>query len=148
MFNPEFVAALLLFSIPIIAIVGGITVGIVKSIGRQRLVEMAQRERIVAIERGIDPATLPPLPGLGADADDPYLSRYEHDRRRSQGLMIGGIITTAGGVGLMLFLMLIVGGTDPDSDPVWAVAIIPTFVGLALLISAFLVRPRTTNGSH
>src|SRR5207248_4823258 len=46
----------LIFSIPIVAIVGGITAGIVRTLGNQRLMELAQRERIAAIERGVDPS--------------------------------------------------------------------------------------------
>src|SRR2546426_9891232 len=52
-----------IFAIPIIAIVGGITAGIVRTIGPQRLMERAQRGRIAAIERGVDPAKPPPRPG-------------------------------------------------------------------------------------
>ena len=58
----EFFVPFLVFAIPIIAIVGGITAGIVRTLGRQRLIELAQRERIAAIERGVDPSKLPPLP--------------------------------------------------------------------------------------
>jgi hypothetical protein len=46
---------LMAMSIPIVAIVGGITAGIVRMIQRQRAFEMVQRERIAAIERGLDP---------------------------------------------------------------------------------------------
>ena len=48
-----------LFAIPIITIIGGIAIGIIRAIGEQRLLELAQRERIAAIERGLDPTKLP-----------------------------------------------------------------------------------------
>jgi len=136
--GPEIVAPVLVFAIPIIAIVGGITAGIVRTIGRQRLVEMAQRERIAAIERGIDPGKLPPLPF--ADDEGPYVSREDSDRRRAQNLMVGGIVTFAAGLGLSLFFWFFRETTGEEG--LWAVGLIPGVVGLGLLLSAWLVRPK------
>jgi VIT1/CCC1 family predicted Fe2+/Mn2+ transporter len=119
--------------------------GIVKMQGRQRLIELAQQERIAAIQRGIDPNQLPPLPleALGS-SDSPFLSPYESDRRRSQGFLTSGIITLFGGAGILVFLMLI----DPDHDkPVWAVGLIPMLVGVSLMLSAWVIRPRGNGGS-
>ena len=138
----EFVPIIAL-SIPIVAIVGGITAGIVRTLGRQRLVELAQRERIAAIERGVDPAKLAPLPMAALD-DEPetwHMNPYDCDRRRAQGLMVGAIVTLAVGLGLMAFLNFI-----EENGNVWAVGIIPATVGLALLLSSFLVRPRPNGG--
>ena len=130
-------------AIPIVAIVGGITAGIVRTLGRQRLIELAQRERIAAIERGVDPSKLAPLPVTALD-DEPEtwtMSQFERDRRRAQGLMIGGIVTLAVGAGLMAFLNIM--ARDGNA---WAAGIIPVTVGVALLLSSFLVRPKQ-NGS-
>jgi len=130
-------------AIPIVAIVGGITAGIVRTLGRQRLIELAQRERIAAIERGVDPSKLAPLPVTALD-DEPEtwtMSQYDRDRRRAQGLMIGGIVTFAAGIGIMAFLNFIA-----DHDNVWAVGIIPSTVGIALLLSSWLVRPAGNGG--
>jgi len=134
--GPEVIAPVLIFAIPIIAIVGGITAGIVRTLGRQRLVEMAQRERIAAIERGIDPAKLPPLPF----ADDAPGDIGDSDRRRSQSLMVGGIVTTAAGLGLALFLWYFRDTTGEEG--LWSVGLIPGLIGLALLLSSWLVRPK------
>jgi hypothetical protein len=126
-------------SIPIVAIIGGITAGIIKTLGRQRLIELAQRERIAAIERGVDPSKLAPLPTTALD-DEPEtwtMSQYDRDSRRAQGLMIGGIVTLAVGVSLMAFLNLV-----EDHGNAWAVGIIPAAIGVALLLSSFLVRPK------
>jgi len=130
-------------SIPIVAIIGGITAGIIRTLGRQRLIELAQRERIAAIERGVDPAKLAPLPVSALD-DEPEtltISQYERDRRRAQGLLIGGIVTTAVGLGLMAFLNIM-----EDHGNAWSVGILPAATGVALLLSSFLVRPKG-NGS-
>lgn len=54
----DIIMAFAVMSIPLIAIIGGLTVAIVKMLGRQRLEELARRERIAAIERGIDPSRL------------------------------------------------------------------------------------------
>jgi hypothetical protein len=139
--EPDFFVPFLIFAIPIVAIVGGITAGIVKTVGQQRLAEMAARERIAAIERGIEPSKLPPPPSGYDDASHPYISREEHDRRRAQGLMVGGIITAGVGIGLMLFLYLMRPSLG-DDGAVWAVGVLPLTIGLALLLSSWLVRPR------
>ncbi len=138
--GPDVIAPILVFSIPILAIVGGITAGIVKTMSRHRIIELAQRERIAMIERGLDPSKLPPLP-VGEIADDaPLLSPADAARRRSQGLMIGGLVTLAVGLSLGVMLHYL-----EDEPGIWAVGLIPTAIGVALLISAVLVRPR--NGS-
>ena len=137
MFEPDTFVPFLIFSIPIIAIVGGITVAVVRTIGRQRLVELAQQERIAAIQRGIDPSKLTPLPMDDDDMSLMAMSGPERDRRRAQGLMIGGIITLAAGLGIGTFLSLV-----ERSENVWAVGIIPGAIGLALLVSAWIVAPK------
>ena len=137
-FEPEAFIPYMIFSIPIIAIVGGITIAIVRSLGRQRLIELAQQERIAAIQRGVDPAKLPPLPHLAMDDDVmPGVPLAEHDRRRAQGLLIGGIVALAVGIGVSAFLAVIT-----EADRAWAVGLIPIMVGVALLISAWIVSPK------
>src|SRR5437867_12415645 len=130
MFDSESFVPFLVFSIPIIAIVGGITVAVVKAIGRQRLVELAQQERIAAIQRGVDPSKLPPLPMDDDDMSVLGLSGPERDRRRAQGLPIGGIVTLSVGIGVGVFLSLV-----ERSEYVCAVGIIPGAAGVALPLS-------------
>jgi hypothetical protein len=137
-FNGEDFIPFLVFSIPIIAIVGGITAGIIKTLGRQRLIELAQQERIAAIQRGIDPSKLPPMPNLALDEDELLgMSGPERDRRRAQGLLIGGIIVTAASIGMIAFFSLVV--TERN---MWAVGLIPGAVGVALLLSAWIIQPK------
>jgi hypothetical protein len=139
-FGPDVFVPFLVFSIPIIAIVGGITAGIVKTISRHRLIELAQRERIAMIERGLDPSKLPPLPLSEIAADSPLVSETEYARRRSQGLMIGGLVTFAVGISLGVLLYNVA-----DEAGVWSVGLIPVAIGIALLMSAFFVRPKNGN---
>ena len=135
-FDNDLVFGFLVFSIPIVAIVGGITVGIVRSLGQQRLAELAARERLAAIERGIDPSKLPPPPTLG-DASDWSDAGRRDPHRRAQGLMIGGLVTLAVGIGLSVLIW-----TTSDERSGWAVGLIPALVGVALLLSAWIVNPK------
>ena len=136
----DFFVPFLVFAVPIVAIVGGITAGIVRTLGQQRLAELAARERLAAIERGIDPSKLPPPPSLSDPADWGDPGRRDPNRR-AQGLMIGGLVTLAVGIGLSVLIW-----TTSDDRNGWAVGLIPGLVGVALLLSAWIVKPK--NGSR
>ena len=147
MFDSDLFMPFLVFSIPIVAIVGGITAGIVKTVTEARLIENAQRERMAAIQRGVDLDKLPPLPPIGVSSTemmagfDPKAAQLH----RAQGLLIGGIITLFAGIGIATFLHFIV---EPgDVDRIWAVGIIPAFVGVALLLSAAILWPKKNAGA-
>ena len=139
-FDDGFFVPMMIFAVPIVAIAGGITAGIVRTVSRHRLIELAQRERIAAIERGVDPSKLPPLPTV-PDTFDRFGGMGElggyNPLRRAQGLMVGGLVTLAVGVGLGVFLHLVA-----DEPGVWAVGAIPGAIGVALLLSALIVWPR------
>ena len=137
----DIIPLIFIFLIPIVAIIGGITTGIVKNLGQQRLQELAQRERMMAIERGIPPDKLPPLQ-ISHGFPDVGLTFKQSQLRRSQGLMIGGLVSVAVGAGVIAFLSVIPDAADKN---VWAVGLIPIFVGIALLLSAWVVRPRSTD---
>ena len=124
-------------SIPVVAIIGGITSAIVRGILRQRAWELVQRERIASIERGIDPEklghlTIPDPFGGGFSSTD---QRFESQRTR-QNLMIGGLVTLFVGIALAIFL-----NNVTEEHNVWTVGLMPIAVGLALLISATLIKP-------
>ena len=144
--NAEVVVPVLIFAIPIIAIFGGIVAGIQRSFGQQRMLELAQKERIAAIERGIDPARLPPLPQFANDFGPLTYTPYEAQKRRAQGLTIGGLIVLFGGLGISGFFLI----THIEWDrEFWSIGLIPMFVGLALLLSAKIVWPRDSErGAH
>ncbi len=139
-FDPGDLAPLMALSIPIIAIMGGITAGIVRQIHRQRSFELIQRERIAAIERGLDPDKIASLqrPLLYGDQGmytDPHLAAAH----RAQGLMIGGIVTLFTGIALAIFLYGVADGAE--GQKVWLVGTIPAAVGIALLICWRLLKP-------
>jgi hypothetical protein len=138
MFDGEFLIPIFAFSIPVVAIVGGITAGIVRMILKARMLELHQRERIAAIEHGVDPSKLAPPPAsLVDDGDDRiFYSPRQVMLNRSRGLLVGGIVTLAVGIGLSLML----GFLNDGSERVWAVGLIPQLVGIALLISSVLIR--------
>ena len=137
--NPDWVVPLVIFMIPIVAITGGIVAGIVRSIGQQRMLELAQKERIAAIERGIDPAKLPPMPQIVQEVSTLGLSPYEAAKRRAQGLTIGGLVTLFAGLGMMALFEV---ARFEMEHKLWATGLIPVFVGVALLISARIVWPK------
>jgi hypothetical protein len=120
---------LLIFGTPALAIVGGIVAAIVKMIGQQRFMELVQRERIAAIEKGLD-VSQQPLLVMPASLPARQLAL-----RSVQGLTIGGLVTLALGIGLGLMLLLL-----PASKGAWPVGLVPAFIGIALLVSARVVR--------
>ena len=103
------------FAIPVLAIIGGITLAIIRITGQQRLAELERRERIAAIERGFDPAKLPAM-------SNPYSYENGHGAgsraRRAHGLMIGGLILLGVGISMMVLLSSI----EPDKR-IWAASL-------------------------
>ena len=59
-------------------------------------------------------------------------------RRRRENIKLGGLITCAVGVGLMIFLRSI-----DTREPAYLVGLIPLLVGLALLIYSSVLVPKT-----
>lgn len=141
-FDATSLVPLMALSIPIIAIVGGITAGIVKMMQRQRAFEMIQRERIAAIERGLDPDKIASLrhpmlfdENTGYGYGDPGMATAH----RRQGLLIGGLVTLFAGIAIAIFLHGVADGEG--GGKVWMVGLIPAAVGVALLLSVMLIRP-------
>lgn len=120
--------------IPFLAIVGGILMAIVRMRGEQKMAELARRERIAAIERGVDLDKLPPVA-----APDSYGS-YDQGNgrlRRAHGLLIGGAVLVAVGLGLAVLFFAV----EPEKRH-YVIGVLPFMVGLALIVSSVLVWPR------
>jgi hypothetical protein len=58
-------------------------------------------------------------------------------KRRLEGLKIGGLVTTATGIGVMALLRGLV-----HDDPVYLAGLIPFLIGVALLVYPFLLAPK------
>ena len=129
------IAWALIMAIPLVAILGGIVSGVVRTLGRQKILEMAQRERIAAIERGVDPAKLPP-PASPYAYENGHGYAHGSRMRRAHGLFIGGLIVVAVGLSLMLGLAV----AEPHEGH-WVIGTMPLLVGIALLIAAKVVWP-------
>ncbi|HEX2833117.1 MAG TPA: DUF6249 domain-containing protein [Thermoanaerobaculia bacterium] len=119
----SFVATVLVFSIPLAAVIGSILAVILRTRGQQRLTELAYRERLAAIERGLDLSQLPPL----------LPTPRQSTARREQGMFIGGLLTAAIGIGLSLTLLLLPPGQGHDA---WSIGFVPLCIGIALMVSA------------
>lgn len=138
--------AMISIAIPLVAIVGAFAVAIVRILSEQRTIHLAQRERIAAIERGADPSKLPPVPAVGNHVTETF-DRWGHRSgptlRRAQGLLIGGLVTFAVGIGVSLFLRLM--ETEKNA---WSVGLIPMLVGAALLVGSAIIWPRGNGGAQ
>jgi hypothetical protein len=79
--------------------------------------------------------------GAGADAAIALLREEERlqTRRRLEGTKLGGLITTAVGLGLMIFLGIV----NDDGHLVGvAIGVVPLMVGIALLVYAYRLAPK------
>ena len=127
------------FLIPIVAIIGGISVAIAGIISNTRLREARIRERIAMIEKGLVP---PP------EVDPAGFDRAMHRHERSGyggpagGLRRAGILVMGVGLGLM-FLISVAGGTVREGIGVGGFLVI---VGLAFLVNS-LFEPYGQNTS-
>jgi hypothetical protein len=77
--------------------------------------------------------------GEGAKSALEVLREQEKNfvKRRLEGMKIGGLVTAAVGIGVMVFLRGIV-----RDEPVYLVGLIPLLIGVALLIYSFLFAPK------
>jgi hypothetical protein len=60
-------------------------------------------------------------------------------RRRKEGLKLAGLITSAVGLALMVFIGAVERGS---SEPSFLVGVIPLFIGVALLIYVYVMAPK------
>lgn len=124
-FTPMFAVGDAMLLIPLVALVMSLAIPIVAVITdfskRRRIYELHHKERLVAIEKGIELPTLPPeLVGERPRGRPRYLLR--------------GLIWLFTGLGILISLT----GIDrPGAEKVWMLGFIPTGVGLAYLIYYF-----------
>jgi hypothetical protein len=58
-------------------------------------------------------------------------------RRRSEGIKLGGLVTTAVGIGLLIFLRVLI-----KDEPVYLSGTIPLLIGVAFLVYAYILGPK------
>jgi hypothetical protein len=79
----------------------------------------------------------------GGDSGDRILQLIRNEervkeRRRIEGLRLGGLITTVVGIGVMIFLRALV----DDGAPIYLAGLIPLLIGLVLVFYGFFMAPR------
>jgi hypothetical protein len=126
------------FLIPIVAIVGGLTAGIVSIITKGRIRELEIRERIAMIEKG-----LVPPPEVDPRGFERVMDRYDRVRQATdrpwRGSVASGRHRRAGvtlmGVGFGLMLLIAVAGEAPQSGI--GVGGFVVVIGLAFFVNSF-----------
>jgi hypothetical protein len=88
--------------IPIVAIIGGISVAITSIRAESRLRELRIRERIAMIEKG-----LVPPPEVDPQGFDRAMNRYDRSHSRARKHRSAGITLMGVGLGLMLLIGLV-----------------------------------------
>ena len=134
MFSSDRDIVLFLFIIPVVAVIGGITMGIIRLRGQQRLEELARKERIAAIERGLDPDK---IAALSQPAGYEEYGIGNGRLRRAHGLLIAGLVLIASGIAIGILIQ-----SQQPSGGQWTVGLMPGLVGVALLIASRLVWPQ------
>jgi len=79
--------------------------------------------------------------GVGGNSAIEFLHEEERvsTRRRREGQKLGGLITVAVGVSMMIFIKAV---DREDPDPSYLVGLIPLFIGFALLAYEYLLAPK------
>ena len=129
-----------LITLPMLAIMGAIIHSIVKTVHQQRLMELARKERIAAIEKGVDPSQLPPLLPLQNPTNSARYTFEQNQLREIQRLKIGGLVCLALGAGIGIPLLIL--GRTAWSIP----GLVFVLLGIALLIGAQIVSPNRSGG--
>lgn len=106
---------------------GGVLVILASLWHRARLLEMAHRERLAMIERGLAPSELPPL-----TYQDPHIRRSA----RSSKLLSAGIVI----VGLGLAIALLIGFASREAEIAVGVGGAIVVLGVSLIVTAIVVR--------
>lgn len=134
------------FLIPIVAIIGGITVAVVATISKGRIRELEIRERIAMIEKG-----LVPPPEVDPQRFDRAMDRIERvrDYRAWPGTLSSGRHRRAGvtlmGVGFGLMVLIAFAGEAPEAAV--GVGGFLVVIGIAFFINS-LFEARSINTPH
>jgi hypothetical protein len=113
--------------IPIVAIIGGISVAITSIRAQSRIRELQIRERIAMIEKG-----LVPPPEVDPGGFDRAMQRYDRPYSRARRLRSAGVTLVGIGLGAMLLIGLL------TTSPRMGVALggFPVLLGIACLVNS------------
>jgi hypothetical protein len=77
--------------------------------------------------------------GTGASSALELIREEEKNeaRRRSEGIKLGGLVTSAVGIALLIFLRVLI-----KDEPVYLSGLIPLLIGVALLSYAYILGPK------
>lgn len=81
--------------------------------------------------------------GEGARAALELIREQEKPKRSLEGLKLGGLITSAVGIGMMIFLHAV-----EREEPAYLMGMIPLLIGLAMLAYAFFLAPKPETGTR
>ncbi len=126
----------------------GILPRYMRSRDKLRLREMAHRERVLALEKGVSPGDLPEPPVTDAWVDEPWTTRALDagwDRRIALAI---GLVLLFGGAGISAGLLALTGvpGAGRGAQELavlWPLGIIPVMAGFGLILYHRLTAPRT-----
>lgn len=104
---------------------------------RMHRLELAHRERLAAMEKGLPVPELPDLEGEARAKFDARLRKWLAGDLRQLSLLCGLLLFT-GGAGTLAALWLV---TDAYQHAQWPFALIPIAVGCGLLLQYALTRP-------
>ena len=122
------------FMIPIVAIIGGITVAIVSTIAKGRVREMEIRERIAMIERGMVPPPEADPAGFERSLRSVEGMQYRHSGRRHRS---AGIVVMSVGFGLMMLIAF----TSGEVNVGIGVGGFLVILGLGLFVASWMSGP-------
>ena len=122
-------------SIMFIPIVGIVAIGALVAVAiwatqrrRERELHYRHERHRQLIDKGIGPDELAAL--MRAEERNRWASRRE-------GLKLGGLLTTFTGIGCLIGLRFI------EDEAIWLLGWVPTLAGLAILLYALILAPRT-----
>ena len=121
--DPE-VVVIVVFSLVMFA---GFLISFVSLRYRARILEMAHRERLAMIERGLAPSELPPLT---------YQDAHVHRSARSSKLLSAGIVI----VGLGLAIAFLVGFASREPEVAVGVGGAIVVLGVSVIVTSLVVR--------
>ena len=116
------------FMIPIVAIIGVMTAGVVSMLAKSRVRELEIRERIAMIERGMVPA--PEVDPNGFERRMHAVERVQHGNAAPR-FRAGGIMVMSVGFGLMMMLWFV--GVEREALGIGGFLVI---IGLGLFVNS------------